>query len=191
MTPARLIRLAWIPLCVLLLVACHNDMYDQQRFEVFEPSTFFPDGNSSRPLPAGTVQYGDVRTDTLYYTGRVNGAYSTEFPYPVTRAMIERGRQKYEAFCIPCHGITGNGNGMVAQRGAIQVPNLHEQRLRDAQAGYIFDIISNGIGRMYGYGDRVQIPDRWAIVAYIRVLQTSYNANINDVPPEQRGNIQP
>jgi mono/diheme cytochrome c family protein len=187
---ARVMRWLWGPLC-LTLIACHSDMYEQERYEYQEPSSFFADGRSARPLPVGSVEYGQDENDSHFYSGRVDGDYVAEFPFAVDGELLSRGQQRYEVFCLPCHGITGAGNGFVAQRGSFAVPSLHDQRLRDAPEGYFFDVITNGIGRMYEYGSRVEERDRWAIIAYIRALQLSRNATLEDVPPEERSRLTP
>ncbi len=112
------------------------------------------------------------------------------FPFEVTGATLERGRGQYNAFCAPCHALTGYGDGMIVQRGFQQPPSFHQQRLRDAPVGHFFDVITNGFGTMYPYASRIAPEDRWAIVAYIRALQLSQNATIEDVPPESRQQLE-
>jgi hypothetical protein len=113
----------------------------------------------------------------------------TEFPMPVTRAVLERGHQRFEMFCTPCHGYTGNANGMIVQRGLSRPPSFHIARLKQAPVGHFFDVITNGFGAMYSYASRVPVEDRWAIIAYIRALQLSQGAAVTDVPPDQRAGI--
>lgn len=185
----RLLRLGWAPLCLLLVAACHQDMYEQQRYQYQEPSSFFADNRSARPLPAGSVQYLDDRGDTHFYTGRVVGELVTEFPFPIDAAILNEGQRTYNDFCAPCHGLTGAGNGYIAYRGDFQVPSFHDQRLRDAPVGYYFDVISNGIGRMYGYSTRIEEAERWAVIAYVRALQLSRNGTPEDVPAEERSRL--
>lgn len=124
------------------------------------------------------------------YTGKVNGAVVDEFPFPVTRQILQRGRERFNIYCEPCHGMTGDGDGMIVQRGFRRPPSLHSDHLRAAPAGYVFDVISNGFGVMYSYGYRIVPRDRWAIVSYIRALQLSRQASINDVPAAERKKLQ-
>jgi hypothetical protein len=112
------------------------------------------------------------------------------FPYPITREILERGQERYNIFCAPCHALTGNGDGMIVARGFSPPPSFHTDRLRDAPVGHFYDVITNGYGRMYSYAARVYPTDRWAIVAYIRALQLSQNATIEDVPPEERQGLE-
>lgn len=174
-------------LLVLLLVlscgACRQDMHDQPKLEPFEASTFFDDGRASRPYVEGTVARGRLQEDEHLFRGTVDGEFATTFPYPVDRAMLERGRERFGIFCAPCHDSSGSGNGVIVQRGLKRPASFHVQRLRDAEPGYFFDVITNGFGAMYDYSDRIPARDRWAIVAYVRVLQLSQNASVDDVPP--------
>ena len=274
LTPRRA-ALGWIVLC-LSLVGCAQNMRDGSRLRPYEPSTFFDDGQSARPLLPGTVARGELRTDEQFYTGMTGGAgagdtVSSEeqeggtgggtgqegqggqgesgtgqdtaggpssggqgggsagdpgltdspgagsegqgdtsaegstgqnqsgqgggtpvdtFPYPVTRDILDRGQVRYNTFCAPCHAITGYGDGMIVQRGFSAPPSFHTERLREAPVGYYFDVITNGFGRMYAYGSRITPADRWAIIAYIRALQLSQNATIEDVPADERQQLQ-
>ncbi len=113
----------------------------------------------------------------------------TSFPFPVTKVVLERGKERYDIYCAPCHGRTGTGDGMVVRRGFSQPPTFHQTRLREAPVGHYFDVITNGYGAMYPYAARVSPEDRWAITAYIRALQLSQNAKISDVPAGERANI--
>jgi len=184
----------WINRCVfiamaLLLVGCTQEMMDQARYEPLEPTDFFKDGRSSRPLVEGTVARGQLRLDTHLFEGIVNDEFVDEFPFPITREVIERGRERYDIFCAVCHDRTGAGNGMVVQRGFTRPPSLHENRLREASLGYQFHIITKGIGDMAGMARQIPANDRWAIVAYIKALQRSQNATLRDVPTSERGGL--
>jgi len=164
-----------------------HGMEDQPKILPLEPNAFFSEGRGSRAPVEGTVARGHLREDSLRYTGKVNGAETTVFPYPVTRAILERGHERYDIFCAVCHDRAGYGNGIVVQRGFPRPPSFHSETLRRAPAGHYFDVITRGIGRMYSYEDRVPVDDRWAIVAYIRALQESQNVKIADLPePERR-----
>jgi hypothetical protein len=165
-------------------VGCRQDMHDQPRYKPLASTEAFPDGRASRPPVAGTVARGDLRDDGLLYTGKKDGKLAREFPFPVTLELMTRGQQRYDIFCSPCHDRLGNGRGMVVRRGLSQPPSFHIDRLRAVEQGYLFDVITNGFGRMSGYAASVPAGDRWAIVAYIRALQYSQRAPRSDVPPE-------
>ena len=169
--------------------ACRQDMHDAPRYEAYEASAFYPDGRSARVAPAGTVPRGWLREDEALYTGKVNGQTVAEIPFAITHDDLKRGQERYTIFCTPCHGQLGDGNGMVVQRGLRQAANYHNDRLRQERIGYFYDVITNGFGAMQGYQDQVPVRDRWLIAAYLRVLQFSQNATINDVPADRRGAI--
>ncbi len=169
-----------------LTTACRQDMHDQPRYEPLERSTFFDDGRSARPFVEGTVARGHLKTDEHFYTGKVNGELVTTLPFPATLEVLSRGHARYDIYCSPCHDRVGNGQGMIVQRGFRQPPSFHIDRLRQAPMGHFFDVMTNGFGTMYSYADRIAPRDRWAIVAYIRALQLSQNAKLEDVPAEER-----
>jgi mono/diheme cytochrome c family protein len=176
--------------CLLSLAACSGQMSNQPKLEPLEPSTFFEEGAGSRALVPNTVARGQLRTDSHRYEGTVNGAPAEDFPFPVTLAVVERGRERYNIYCTPCHGYDGYGQGMIVVRGFSPPPSLHEERLRTAPPGYLFQVITNGIGVMYSYGDRVPPDDRWAIIAYIRALQLSQNQTLDAVPADERPQLE-
>ncbi len=168
-----------------MLMGCH-DMWDTGRIKPFEPSPFFADGSSARPLPEGTVARGQaVRTDLLH-TGKVNGQFADTFPFAVTDSLMRRGRDRYTTFCTPCHGRLGDGGGMIVQRGFPRPNSFHADSVRVRPAGYYFDVITNGFGRMYAYAPSIPVEDRWAIVAYIRALQLSQRTIITALPESDR-----
>ena len=173
----------------IALTACRQDMHDAPRYEPLEASAFFDNGGSARTLVANTVPRGYLREDEFLYTGRVSGQFANMFPMAVTADVMARGQERYNVFCSPCHGRTGVGNGMIVQRGFRQPPSYGEQRLRDAPAGYFFDVMTNGFGAMQDYAAQVPVADRWAIVAYIRALQLSMNATVADVPADRRSDL--
>jgi hypothetical protein len=178
---------AWCMLLALAgLTACTQKMADGPRNNPLTASDFFPDGMSARPLVDGTVARGHLRSDGLFYTGRSGGSLATTFPFPVTREVLNRGRERYDIFCAPCHGRLGKGDGIVVQRGMRAPPSYHIDRLREAPPGHFFDAITKGFGAMASSASRVPPGDRWAIVAYIRALQLSQNATIADVPEEKQ-----
>jgi mono/diheme cytochrome c family protein len=166
--------------------ACRQDMHDAPRYEPLEASTFFINGQSARALVANTVARGTLREDEHLYQGTINGELTDMFPVPVDRQLMARGRERFDAFCSPCHGRTGQGNGMVVQRGFRAPPSFHEDRLRTAAAGYYVNVMTNGFGAMSDYAAQVAVEDRWAIAAYIRALQLSQRATVNDVPADRR-----
>ncbi len=176
---------------LLLLAGCQESrMVQQPKYETFEQSTFFEDGRSARDLVPNTVARGLARTDTLLYAGTIDGAPADIYPFAITQSVLERGKERYEVFCTPCHGYAGYGDGIVVQRGLSPPPSLHEERLRQVPPGYMFGVITNGIGAMYSYDYRVPPTDRWAIVAYIQALQLSQHATIEDVPAAARQTLQ-
>ena len=180
------LRWASVALCVVFFAGCRLDMHVQPKYKPDEPSTFFADGRSDRPEIPGTVARGHLRTDQALYTGRVNGVLVNTFPFPITQEVLERGRQRFNVYCTPCHDYTGSGNGMVVQRGFPSPPSYHIDRLRQAPVGHFFEVITDGYGAMFSYASRVSPRDRWAIVAYIRALQLSQYATLNDVPAQER-----
>jgi mono/diheme cytochrome c family protein len=177
-------------LCALCVsVACRQDMHDQPKYIPLRQSTFFADQRSARPPVAGTVARGQLHDDPLLYTGKVNGADATVFPFPVDDKVMERGQKRFDIYCSPCHGRTGQGDGMVVRRGYRKPPTYHQDRLREAPVGHFFDVITNGFGAMPDYAAQIAVRDRWAIAAYIRALQLSEHATTNDVPAAERGNL--
>src|SRR5215472_14311027 len=179
---------------VLLAVgaACRQDMHDQPKYIPLRPSSFFGDGRSQRPLIEGTVARGHLDDDAAFFTGKgPDGKFLDTFPMTVTKEMVLRGQQRFNIYCTPCHDRNGNGQGMVVRRGFRRPPSYHIDRLRQVPNGYIFDVITNGFGAMPTYAAQIQPSDRWAIVSYIRALQMSQTASINDVPPESRAQLGP
>jgi mono/diheme cytochrome c family protein len=172
-------------LSLVLLAGCRMDMHDQPKIKPYDASSFFADGRGARPLPAGTVARGRLDVDSWFYEGKTaTGDLVALLPAPVSRADLERGRQRYDIYCSPCHDRTGGGNGMIVQRGYVQPTSFHADRLRSAPVGYFFNAITKGFGVMPSYAKQVPVADRWAIVAYIKALQLSQNARIGDVPPD-------
>jgi mono/diheme cytochrome c family protein len=189
----RLIPALMLAGASLLAVGCSRlDMQDQPKYKPQRPNDFFADGRSGRPELDGTIARGELHEDAAFYYGKdAAGKDIDAFPLPVDKALIERGQQRYDIYCSPCHGRLGNGMGMVVQRGFKQPPSYHIERLRNAPVGHLFEVISNGYGAMLNYAQQIQVRDRWAIVAYIRVLQYSQNANVNDLPTEARAKLPP
>jgi mono/diheme cytochrome c family protein len=167
--------------CVLLLAGCSlkQDMALQPYNRPLTPSDFFTDGRSERPLVENTVARGALAEDALFVSKESNA-----FPLPVNQELLERGEGRYKIFCTPCHGLQGDGNGMVAVRGMKHPPSYHQDRLRQSPNGYFYDVITNGFGAMYGYSAQIPPRDRWAIVAYVRALQLSRNAKASELPSD-------
>ena len=183
-----------MPTLLLALIAvaaisagCRQDMHDAPRYEAYEASSTFPDNRASRTAPAGTVARGWLRDDEALYTGKLAGQAVDEFPFAIGRDELVRGQQRFNIYCTPCHGRLGDGNGMVVQRGLRQAASYHQDRLRQEKNGYFYDVITNGFGAMQGYADQIPVRDRWLIVAYVRTLQLSQHASVNDVPADRRG----
>lgn len=171
------------------LAGCRQDMHDTPRYEPLEASAFFVDGRGARMPVANTVARGTLREDDHLYQGKIDGELTDIFPMPVTAEVMARGQERFDVFCSPCHGRTGQGNGMVVQRGFQAPPSYHEARLRGAPVGYYFDVMTHGFGAMPSHAAQVPIADRWAIAAYIRALQRSQQATIDDVPAERRAEL--
>jgi mono/diheme cytochrome c family protein len=169
-------------LTLLILVGCRNDMHDQPRFKPLAKNDFFADMRASRAPVENTVARGQLNEDTYFYTGKIGSNPGDYMPaeVPVNQATLERGRERYDICCAPCHARMGDGNGMVPQRGYRHPPTFHQDRLRKAPLGYFFDVITNGFGAMPDYAMQVTPEDRWKIVAYIRALQLSQNATAAD-----------
>ena len=170
--------------------ACRQDMHDQPKYIPLRPSNFFGDGRSARPLIEGTVARGHLEDDNAFFTGRgPDGKFVNEFPFPVTKAVMERGQNRFNIYCAPCHDRLGNGDGKIVRRGYRHPPSYHIDRLREVPNGYIYDVISSGFGAMPDYADLVSAEDRWAIIAYVRALQLSEHATMADVPGDHRGDL--
>lgn len=195
------LRQAWLfIICTILAAGCGRDMADQPHKEPLEGSTFFADGKASRDLVPGTVARGYLKTDTAFYDGRQNGQFVSDFPLsPVAKKLglegndqqlmkkiLERGQERYNIFCAPCHDRSGSGFGMVVQRGFPAPPSFHINRLRQVPIGHFYDVTTNGFGRMPDYASQIPTPDRWAIVAYVQALQLSQHAKMDDLPEQDQ-----
>lgn len=190
MTSSRIAAAALAILSFAAVGCSRLDMQDQPKYRPQRPSGFFADGRSEREPLEGTVARGTLDEDTAFYAGKdVAGKDIEAFPIVVDKAVMERGQQRYDIYCAPCHGRIGNGLGMIVRRGFKQPPSYHIDRLREAPVGHLYDVITNGYGAMLNYSAQVQPRDRWAIVAYIRALQYAENANINDLTQEARARI--
>jgi hypothetical protein len=184
---SRLLIVACAAACLFSVAGCQylqQDMANQPKNRPLSPSDFFTDGRSERPLVENTVAHGAIANDELFVPKE-----SDAFPLPVNRELLERGQERYKIFCTPCHGLRGDGNGMVAMRGMKHPPSFHQDRLRQATNGYIYDVVTNGFGAMYGYSAQIPPRDRWAVIAYLRALQLSRNAKVADLPAELRDKL--
>ena len=178
-----------ITLVLMALTGCRQDMQNEPRYKPLAESTFFSDRRSARPMVEGTVARGHLRVDAARYTGKIDGEDIDQFPIPIAKADIERGETRFNVYCTPCHGRVGDGTGMVVLRGFRQPPSYYSDRLVNAPVGHYFDVVTNGFGAMPSYASRIQNDDRWRVIAYIRALQLSESASINDVPADQRQNL--
>ena len=169
-----------------MLAACRIDMHVQPRINPLAKSEFFTDQRSARPPVEGTVARGQLHEDSYFYTGKIGNNPGDAMPFPVTRDVLQRGRERYNIYCALCHSRVGDGNGFIPSRGFTRKPpSFHEQRLQKAPLGYVFDVMTNGFGIMPDYASQIPPRDRWDIVAYIRALQLSQNATKADVPSGQ------
>lgn len=179
-------------LLMVTLMGCRSEMYDQARYEPLEPSAFFENGTSARPLVAGTVPRPDPRASAgvkdvnVLLTGLDHGRLVTSLPFPFDRQVLQRGQERYRIFCTPCHGELGDGQGMIVQRGFTPPPSFASEALRQEPLGHFFQVITQGHGVMYSYATRVPPRDRWAIAAYIRALQLSQHAVASELPGDDQ-----
>lgn len=175
-----------------LLTGCEirKAMYDQPKYKAYQQSDFFGDERSVRPLVEGTIARGHLREDTHLYEGVVDGKPAETFPFPVTEEVVKRGRERYDIYCSVCHGAAGLGDGMVVQRGFKVPPSYHIERLRTSPPGYFYDVMTKGFGQMSSYAAQIKPEDRWAITAYIRALQLSRNARLEDLTEAERANLE-
>jgi mono/diheme cytochrome c family protein len=166
---------------VLVLAGCRQDMHNQPKFIPQRGTTFFADGRSARPQVAETVSRDQLHEDAYFYTGLQDGKEGDGLPLPLTEATMQRGQERYNLYCTPCHSRVGNGNGMIVQRGYKPAGNFHTDRLRQAPLGHFFQVMTNGYGAMPDYSAQLTPEDRWAVAAYIRALQLSQAAKPSDV----------
>jgi len=178
-------------LAALACTACRRDMQVQPKYTPLALSQFYPDGRSARPIPAGVIATDEIDQDTGMTTGSANGAFLTAIPVPVTTQLLERGQERFNIYCSPCHSRTGDGHGMVARQGLKQPADLNSDRVRNAPPGYLYQVIANGYGAMDDYSYQIQnVRDRWAIVAYMRALELSRGASLSDVPPQEQSRLE-
>ena len=170
--------------------ACRQDMHDGPRYKPLQSSEIFPDNQSARPIIEGTVARGFLKDDDVFYTGMQGGAPVEKIPMPITADVVVRGRERFNIYCSPCHGVAGDGDGMIVKRGYKQPTSYHDPRLRNEKAGYFFDVMTRGFGQMPDYAAQVSPKDRWAIVAYIRALQLSQHASVGDLTAEEKRRLE-
>ena len=174
----------------LALAACRNEMYDQAKAKPLSENEFFANGQTARPLPPDTVARGFLREDKAMYAGLgADGKFVTDLPLPLTRELLQRGHERFDIFCSPCHGKQGDGLGMIVERGFKQPSSYHTDRLREQPIGYFFDVMTQGFGQMSSYAVQVPPEDRWAIAAYIRALQFSQHAPVAELPADDRAKL--
>ena len=190
MSRGKSLRAGALALTALLALAgCRQKMSNQPRYDPLEASDFFPDGMASRPRLEHTVARGELDVESFLVTGKINGQDGDGYPFAITQDVLNRGQERFNIYCTPCHGHLGDGNGMIPARGLRHPPSFHTEALRAAKTGHFFDVMTNGFGAMPPYAVQVPTKDRWAIIAYIRALQISQNATINDVPADQRATL--
>ena len=171
---------AAVLITVVTAAGCRQDMHDQPKYRPLRASVFFENTSSARPLVEGTIARGTLQTDAAFFTGKNGAMLVNELPFPVTQEVLDRGQQRFNIYCTPCHDATGSGNGLVVQRGYPRPQTYHSDRLRQIEVGYFFDVMTNGFGRMPDYKAQITPRDRWNIAAYIRTLQRSQHATVDD-----------
>jgi mono/diheme cytochrome c family protein len=189
----RIAALAAAGVLAFATAGCHDDMWTQPKVKPLDRSDFFADGFASRPKVTHTVARGQLAVDDALHTGVGNGSFVKTFPFKLTKADLEIGQTKFNIYCSPCHGAVGDGKGMIAQRGLnLRRPpaTYHTDRLRKMPVGHLFDVITNGYGVMYSYASRIDVEDRWRVIGYIRVLQTSQNVPENQLTEQNRKDIE-
>lgn len=171
---------------------CRNEMYDQPRYEAYEASEFFANGASSRVFVAGTVPRGAPveKSDELVQTGKIGDKLAEQVPIKIDRELLVRGQERYRIYCTPCHGELGDAKGMVVQRGFKPPPSYHSAEILKKPPGHYYDVITRGFGTMYSYAARIQVRDRWAVVAYIQALQLSQRVPVDQLSAADRAQLE-
>jgi len=183
------IRLLLAASVLFIVSGCRQDMHNQPKYVPYRSSEFFQDGLSERQQLVNTVARGELREDAYLYTGKVGTKEGDRFPFAITQAVMERGRERYDIYCSPCHSRVGDGNGMIVKRGYRQAANFHDQKYATQTVGHYYDVISHGSGAMPDYAAQIEPADRWAVAAYIRALQYAQSGTMADVPADQRGQL--
>jgi hypothetical protein len=184
----RMAVVSWA-VAAFALSGCRQDMHNQPKYIPLRSSEFFPNGRSAQDPVPGTVAHEPLQEDSFFYTGKIGGKEQDRFPFPVTEQVMQRGRERYDIYCSPCHSRVGDGNGMIVKRGYRQAANFHLPRYLSQPVGHYYDVISHGWGAMPDYAAQIEPADRWAIAAYIRALQQAQTGTANDVPADQRSNL--
>jgi mono/diheme cytochrome c family protein len=177
---------AFALIALVLVSACRQDMHNQPKYKGLRASVFFADGSSARPLVEGTIARGTLQTDEAFFTGKNGNTLVTELPFPVDEQVLDRGEQRFNIYCTPCHGLSGEGDGMIVRRGYRQPPSFHLDRLQKVPIGHFYDVMTNGFGAMPDYRAQVAPRDRWAIAAYVRALQLSQHTPAAELSQEER-----
>ena len=189
----------WLARCLAVVLVglsgCRSEMYDQPRYEPYEATEFFDDGTLGAAAGRGHRPRRDPRdqgkwSEELFTTGKTAGKLAEALPFPVDRAVLERGQERFRIFCTPCHGELGDGRGMIVQRGFNPPPSFHSDELRHKPVGHYFDVMTRGFGTMYSYAARIPARDRWAIAAYIRALQVSQHSVASELSAEDRNHLE-
>jgi mono/diheme cytochrome c family protein len=176
---------------LVLSAGCRQNMHNQNKVKPYASSDFYADGQSARPIPAGTVARNDGGAKIAPYTGlTVAPAPAVTGPPAVTLALLKRGQERFNVFCSPCHSRVGDGLGMIVQRGYKQPTSYHDARLVGAPTDYFVQVMTQGFGVMPSYASQVNLEDRWAIAYYIRALQYSQNARLADLPADVRSRVE-
>jgi len=183
-----------LALCLAGCERAAQDMYDQARGKPYQANRLFADGSAMRAPPGGTVPHaaGNLagssggRRGAQAMQARQRADAAPGQPYPLSAQLLRRGRERYDIYCLPCHSPVGDGDGRIARRGFPAPPTYHSERLRQATDRHLYDVITHGYGVMYGYGNRLEPADRWAIVAFVRALQLSQHADLASLPPPVR-----
>jgi mono/diheme cytochrome c family protein len=176
--------------CLLVVAAgCRQDMHNTPTAQPLRESHFVKGVSSARPLVEGTIARGTLQDDAAFFTGKSDAVLVNALPFPLTADVLDRGEQRYNIYCAPCHGVSGNGDGMIVKRGYRQPPSYHVERLRTAPLGHYYDVMTNGFGAMPDYRAQIAPRDRWAIAAYVRALQLSQHAPASEFPQEERDKL--
>jgi hypothetical protein len=166
------------------------NMDSQEKYKPQSQSRFFADRSAMRSPVPGTVARTELRDDDEYYLGKDgDGKFISRLPIETNMVLLKHGRERFDIYCSPCHSRIGDGRGIMIKRGYVPPPSFHTERIRDLPDGHIYDVISNGIRNMPAYAHQIPVEDRWAIVAYLRALQRSQNATVEDIPDELRNKI--
>jgi mono/diheme cytochrome c family protein len=164
-------------------------MHNTPSAQPLRESLFVKNASTARPLVEGTVARGTLQDDAGFFTGKSGAVAIDALPFPLTAEVLDRGQERYDIYCAPCHGVTGNGDGMIVRRGYRQPPSYHIERLRTAPLGHYYDVMTNGFGAMPDYRSQITPRDRWTIAAYVRALQLSQHAPAAEFPQEERDKL--